>query len=213
MPSPSHAAPPPHRSRSLAAWLPSPRSLLWVLAAIVAGLLLFLLVRERGQDNFFRADPNAPTAANPVYAPLPAPIAGERGDVSDIAPAPERERDEDAPRLVETTPPPVPQVATAPAPPAAAGRAIPSSQQEPISSPAPRYPTMALRRGERGTVIVSVEVGPDGMPASVDVATSSGSRLLDRAAVDAVRRWRFRPAMAGEQPVTARVQVPISFQP
>lgn len=175
------------------------------------GLLLFLFVRERGRDDFYRADPSAPTAANPVYAPLPAPIAGEGGEVSDIPAPRERDRDEDAPRLVETTPPPVPQVATAPAAPVA--RSLPSSQPEPISSPAPRYPTMALRRGERGTVIVSVEVGVDGLPASVDVATSSGSRLLDRAAVDAVRRWRFRPAMSGEQPVTARVQVPISFQP
>lgn len=212
MPRRPHAARPSRPGHALSAWLPSSRALLWVLGAIAAGLLLFLLVWNRGRDDFYRAGPAAPTAAAPEYAPLPAPVAGERGDISDIAPAPTRERDAEAPRLVETPPPPTPGIPATPASAPVPAAAI-SARPEPISSPAPRYPRMALRRGERGTVMVSVEVGPDGVPGAVEVATSSGSRLLDRAAVDAVRRWRFRPAMAGERPVAARVQVPISFQP
>ena len=34
---------------------------------------------------------------------------------------------------------------------------------------------------------------------------------LDRAATEAVKRWRFRPAMQGGQPVSGEVQVPITF--
>jgi TonB family protein len=39
----------------------------------------------------------------------------------------------------------------------------------------------------------------------------SGARELDRAAVEAVRRWRFAPATRGGQPVEGSVQVPITF--
>ena len=53
-------------------------------------------------------------------------------------------------------------------------------------------------------------VGTD-VPLSVDVAQRSGSRDLDRAAVDAVRQWRFVPARRGEEPIAASVVVPIVF--
>lgn len=202
-----------HRSFDLAAWLPSRKALLWVLGAFALGLLLFFLV-WRGSDDgdFYRAGP-APTAAAPGYAPLPAPVAGERGEeVSDVAKAPRPAPDNDErPRLVETQPPAPPPVAAA----APAARPIAPgafSQPQPISSPAPRYPARALRRGDQGTVLVSARISPDGVPLAVDVARSSGSRLLDRAAVDAVRRWRFRPAMADGRPVAGRVQVPITFE-
>lgn len=200
-----------HRSFDLAAWLPSRRALLWILGAFALGLVLFLLVwRGGGNGDFYRAGP-APTAAAPDYAPLPAPVAGGNEDVSDVAKAPRTVRDgADQPRLVETTPPAPPPVAAAPA--ARPAAPLAASQPQPISSPAPRYPARALRRGEQGTVMVSAQVGPDGVPSGVDVARSSGSRLLDRAAVDAVRRWRFRPAMADGRPVPGRVQVPITFE-
>jgi len=81
----------------------------------------------------------------------------------------------------------------------------------PVSSPAPAYPRAALRRGESGEALLRVHVGTDGVPFAVDLVRSSGSRLLDRAATDAVRRWRFNPAMSGGRPVAAPVQVPIAF--
>lgn len=207
------ASPPPHRPFDFAAWRPAPRSLLWVLGAFVLGVVLFLLVwRSTSNNDFYRAGPAAPTSANPEYAPLPVPVASGAGDASDVAmPAPSRgSEDEEKPRLVETAPPPPPPVASAPAPRPAAS--VATSQPQPISTPAPKYPARALRGGERGTVMVSAEIDADGVPSSVDVARSSGSRLLDRAAVDAVRRWRFRPAMADGRPTTGRVQVPISFE-
>lgn len=210
---PGPAVPPPsHRPFDFAAWRPSRRALLWVLGAFVLGLVLFLLVWRGGGDDFYRAGPAAPTAASPEYAPLPAPIAPGTGDASDVArSAPARDRDgEEEPRLVETAPAPPPPVASAPAPRPVAPAA--TSQPQPLSTPAPRYPAQALRNGEHGTVMVRAEIGADGVPTSVEVARSSGSRSLDRAALDAVRRWRFRPAMADGRPTTGRVQVPINFQ-
>ena len=63
-----------------------------------------------------------------------------------------------------------------------------------------------------GTVLVRVDVGPDGVPTSVGISRSSRSRDLDRAAIEAVQRWRFRPAMADGRPTVGSVVVPIEFE-
>lgn len=78
-------------------------------------------------------------------------------------------------------------------------------------NPAPRYPYAARRRGQEGRVLLRVEVLPSGEAGQVEVMASSGVVSLDRAAADAVRRWRFRPAQRGGVPVRATVQVPVRF--
>lgn len=195
-------------------WLPARRSLLWVLMAFVAGLLLFALVlglgRDRGSE---RGEATLPTAASPQYAPLPAPLPAAGTDSASRVAKPSggdiAEGDEQ-PRLVDTRPPAPPPTLQQPAP---APTPVATSRPEPVpgQTPSPRYPAQALRRGESGTVNVRVEIGPDGVPAQVSVDGSSGSRYLDRAALDAVRRWRFRPAVSNGQPVSGSVIVPIRF--
>ncbi|WP_048863153.1 energy transducer TonB, partial [Acidisphaera rubrifaciens] len=76
----------------------------------------------------------------------------------------------------------------------------------------PTYPGQARERGEQGTVIVRVQVTAEGTAASVSVGRSSGHPLLDAAALDAIRSWRFRPATRGGVPVAAQAEVPVSFQ-
>jgi len=44
-------------------------------------------------------------------------------------------------------------------------------------------------------------------------AEGAGNRLSDRGATEAVRRWRFQPAVRDGQPVMADVVVPIVFNP
>ncbi|ALN65955.1 tonB family C-terminal domain protein [Lysobacter antibioticus] len=78
---------------------------------------------------------------------------------------------------------------------------------------APRYPAGALRRGEGGTVVLRVNVGADGKPEDVEVARHSGSRELDRAALVAVRDWRFRPATRDGREVASVVEQPVEFKP
>lgn len=214
------ASHPPRRPLNLDAWKPSPRSLLWGGLAFVVGLVLFAWAISGGrQDDFLRADQAPPTAAPRDYAPLPTPLpAGEaRGNASGMGQqADAGTASSERPYVVEAPrPPPTPAVPAAPAAPRPAPSSTATTLPMPIAgqTPAPRYPSRALRRGDSGTVRVRVEVGPDGRPSQVSVAQPSGSRDLDRAAVEAVRRWRFHPARRNGEPVPGTVIVPISFSP
>ena len=81
-----------------------------------------------------------------------------------------------------------------------------------LNNPPPEYPPLARRRGLEGTVLLSVAVCAEGRATELEVRTTSGSAHLDRAALDAVRRWRFVPARAGGQAVASRIVVPIVFR-
>jgi protein TonB len=83
---------------------------------------------------------------------------------------------------------------------------------EPIARVQPDYPPEAFRAGEEGTVVLRVDVDAAGNPGNVDIVSRSGSRDLDRAAIEAVRKWKFRPAMQGGQAVASQVEVPIDFR-
>jgi len=82
------------------------------------------------------------------------------------------------------------------------------------SNQAPKYPPQALRSGVEGSVSVRVEVDASGVPTDVKVVERSGerSRDLDRAVTDAVRRWRFEPAMKDGKAVAGAVVVPVEFK-
>ena len=193
-----------------AAWLPSRRALLAVAVAFAAGLLLFLALWLDMRDNnhFYRTIEAPRGLEGQVFAPLPVPApAGEEGHLGRAEEDEQPERPA-FPAAPGPAPAPAP-VAAAPAPAPAATAA--DSAPRLLSSPPPRYPREAQRRGASGTVLLRVHVGTDGSPASIDLVQGSGSRELDRAAFDAVRRWRFAPAMRGGQPVEAAVQVPITF--
>jgi protein TonB len=77
---------------------------------------------------------------------------------------------------------------------------------------APRYPDSARREGAEGVVLVKALVQADGAIGAVEVERSSGHAALDRAAIQAVREWRFRPAERSGARVAAWVVVPIHFQ-
>jgi protein TonB len=64
---------------------------------------------------------------------------------------------------------------------------------------------------EQGKVLLRVFVEPDGHPSQVKVKESSGFPRLDRAAENAVSRWKFVPAKQGKESVGAWVVVPIVF--
>jgi protein TonB len=76
----------------------------------------------------------------------------------------------------------------------------------------PEYPPRCRRMGIEGVVRVRALVGENGRPRQVSVARSSGDEALDRAAVEAVRQWRFEPARRGGQAVSAWAAVPIKFE-
>ncbi len=75
----------------------------------------------------------------------------------------------------------------------------------------PEYTEEARRAGRQGAVLLAVEVDESGSPASIQVVRSLETGL-DRKAIEAVQKWRFRPAMAGTEAVRAVVQVEVRFQ-
>jgi protein TonB len=120
------------------------------------------------------------------------------------APLPEVER------VVE--PPPLPPIAAPQAPPQpSAPVAPPRFDADYLDNPKPVYPPLSRRMGEEGKVVLRVFVDASGLPAQVEVRTSSGSERLDRAAVSAIGRWKFVPARQGSEAVAAWVLVPIVF--
>lgn len=188
--------------------------------AFCAGLLLFCVVwlNIRRNTEAAASDPAQPQARAGEVTPLPEPRAAGTGasEMPEARPEPEEER----PQRAETTPPPQPLAETAPAPPsvpAAPAPAAPVPDDRPIplpgQSPPPSYPAGALRRGDSGTVVVQVVVGVNGEPLDVRVIQRSGARDLDRAALEAVRRWRFQPAHSNGQPMQATLEIPFDFKP
>jgi TonB family protein len=73
------------------------------------------------------------------------------------------------------------------------------------------YPPEALSNRQEGTVVLRVTVDVDGSVRDLEVA-QSGGEALDRAAIDALRQWRFRPAQRGSEAVSARIRVPFRFE-
>jgi periplasmic protein TonB len=81
-----------------------------------------------------------------------------------------------------------------------------------LRNPAPEYPTSAKRRRMQGTVMLSVRVSEAGSALAVRVSSSSGYEVLDQAALQAVKKWKFIPARRGDAPVEASVKVPVEFR-
>jgi protein TonB len=82
-----------------------------------------------------------------------------------------------------------------------------------LIGPSPPYPAQALRMRQSGQVMLKLLVDEQGKAIEGAIESSSGSRLLDDAALKFVlKRWRFAPAQQGGQNVQAWVLLPISFE-
>ena len=60
-------------------------------------------------------------------------------------------------------------------------------------------------------MILVVDVDANGNVTNVSVEKSSRNRDLDRAAVDAARKWRFNAEVVNGVPTAGRVRVPVDF--
>lgn len=126
----------------------------------------------------------------------------------------------DAPAPIVSMPASVPVFSVpAPSPPApspVASGPVPVADldSKAVTIVAPRYPVESRRKREQGTVVLAVTLGPDGSVDAIDIARTSGFGRLDKAALDAVRRWRWSPTMRGGEPVpvTGTVDIPFILQ-
>ncbi|WP_217125819.1 energy transducer TonB [Hydrogenophilus thiooxidans] len=88
----------------------------------------------------------------------------------------------------------------------------PSAYASYLNNPPPDYPTASRRLGEEGTVIIRALIEEDGHASIVQVEKSSGYLRLDRAAEEAVKKWKFKPGKKNGIPVAMWHLIPIKFE-
>ena len=138
-----------------------------------------------------RTPPKAPPPIQTAAAvPSEAPVAAPAETVAAIAPA-------------EPAPPAPP--ALEPVKPAFGGIGY-------KNNPPPDYPTIAVRQGWQGTVLLRVRVLQSGAVESIEVVRSSGKKVLDDAAIHTVERWVFAPSTRGSTAIDGYATVPIEFK-
>ena len=76
----------------------------------------------------------------------------------------------------------------------------------------PAYPERARRAGAEGVVGVRIVLAADGSVRQVELTQSSGSRLLDEAALEAARASSFAPASRNRSPVESEAVASYRFE-
>lgn len=77
----------------------------------------------------------------------------------------------------------------------------------------PRYPDLAARFGKHGEIAMALLVDAQGNVDQVKIVRSTGSRLLDRAAVSAARQWKFAPVKSSVPGAAVWGEVKFLFAP
>jgi protein TonB len=135
----------------------------------------------------------------PIVKPALEQPQVETPPLEDTIPEIEVPTDEPAPNAItaETSPsPPVPETANMKV----------NRRVDPV------YPAGSRRDGEQGTGMFKVLVDAKGRPQDVQVLKSTGFPRLDNAALEAIRKWVFSPAMQNSQPVQSWTRVQVAFK-
>jgi protein TonB len=74
-----------------------------------------------------------------------------------------------------------------------------------ISSPGVGYPEEAQKAKTAGSGLYELRINKSGNTTEVVIVKSSGSRVLDQAARNALMKWRFKPG------VFVRIRLPVSW--
>jgi protein TonB len=80
-----------------------------------------------------------------------------------------------------------------------------------VYAPDPEYSEEARKQKYQGVCVLMLVVGPDGRPRDIRLARSLGLGL-DEKAVEAVKQWKFEPAMKDGKPVSVAINVEVSFR-
>jgi periplasmic protein TonB len=106
-----------------------------------------------------------------------------------------------------TEPLPAPAPARTPPPPLRVGGSIRPPAK--VAHVSPVYPAIARAAQVEGTVILEAVISESGGVDAVRVLRSAP--LLDAAAIEAVRQWRFTPTMLNGQPIPVVMTVTVTF--
>lgn len=144
-------------------------------------------------------------------APLQAPDAVRPESGADVIAEPPSSLDGvvigDSAALIPAEPPPPPPTPATSVAPMRVGGAVRPPQK--IHDVPPVYPPIAQSARVGGVVILEAVIAEDGSVRDVHVLRSIP--LLDQAAIDAVRQWRFTPTLLNGQPVPIVMTVTVRF--
>jgi periplasmic protein TonB len=76
----------------------------------------------------------------------------------------------------------------------------------------PEYPVSEIRQGHEGTVLLALQILPNGRVGAVRIEQSSGFLKLDDAAAKEARKWRMKPGTSDGAAMAMWKKVPIKFQ-
>ncbi len=141
---------------------------------------------------FTQATPSHPQQRKVPPAPVPDKIA-------QVQPAPLAEQAAAAAVPAATTPASVPVASE------------PDYKAAYLNNTPPVYPLTARRKGLQGRVVLHVEVLADGGCGQINIHQSSGYAMLDNAALETVKTWRFVPARQGGSSVDKWFMIPVQF--
>jgi periplasmic protein TonB len=79
-----------------------------------------------------------------------------------------------------------------------------------IKSVPPVYPALARQMRVQGSVELLANIGKDG--SITKVSALSGDSVLARAAIDAVKQWKYKPYYLDDQPVEIQTQITVNFK-
>ncbi len=115
--------------------------------------------------------------------------------------------------VVQTQPAPAPvqPAASKPTPPPAPQPTGETRAAQVISPAAPEYPIQAARNHQSGFATVEFTVNPDGSVSNAHVISSNPGGVFNNAAIQAVSRSKFKPALKDGQPVSSTLQRRIDF--
>lgn len=85
------------------------------------------------------------------------------------------------------------------------------SAPQPVSTPDPEYTEQARVAKTQGTCILWLIVDDQGRPRDIRVVRGLGMGL-DAKAIEAVKQWKFQPAMKDGRPVNVQISVEVGFK-
>ncbi|MCB0279257.1 MAG: energy transducer TonB [Calditrichaeota bacterium] len=85
-----------------------------------------------------------------------------------------------------------------------------SKKPEIIKKVQPIYPDIARRAGVEANVVIQLIVSKTGLPTEISVLR--GHPMLNEAAIEAVKQYRFSPGMQRDKPIPVKWAIPISFK-
>ena len=86
------------------------------------------------------------------------------------------------------------------------------AEAQPFKAISPIYPRISRRRGEEGTISLSIEVLKSGKAGAISVIKTSGYKRLDEAAINAAQKTRFVPATQFGKKINSTMRLSYAFR-